>query len=98
MLKGIPPIILLELLKVLMEMGHGDEIVLANGNYPAESTGIKIIKADDLSIPELMKAILQFFLLDTYEEHQKFINFFPKNMKKIPKKRLTAEREAIYLN
>jgi L-fucose mutarotase len=37
MLKGIPNIILPELMKVLMEMGHGDEIVLADGNFPAAS-------------------------------------------------------------
>lgn len=37
MLKGIPPIIAPELMKVMMEMGHGDEIVLAGGHYPAAS-------------------------------------------------------------
>jgi len=61
MLKSIPPIISPELLKVLMEMGHGDEIVLADGNYPSESAGTKVIRADGLGIPELLKAILQFF-------------------------------------
>jgi len=69
MLKGIPPIISPELLKVLMEMGHGDEIVLADGNYPSESAGNKVIRADGLSIPELLKAILQFFPLDTYVDN-----------------------------
>jgi len=68
MLKGIPPIVSPELLKVLMEMGHGDEIVLADGNYPSESAGNKVIRADGLSIPELLKAILQFFPLDTYTD------------------------------
>jgi len=66
MLKDIPPIISPELLKVLMEMGHGDEIVLADGNYPSESAGTKVIRADGLGIPELLKAILKFFPLDTY--------------------------------
>ncbi len=68
MLKSIPPIISPELLKVLMEMGHGDEIVLADGNYPSESAGTKVIRADGLGIPELLKAILQFFPLDTYTD------------------------------
>ena len=39
MLKNIPPILSPELLKVLCEMGHGDEIILADGNFPAESIG-----------------------------------------------------------
>ena len=39
MLKGIPKIIPSELLKILCEMGHGDTIVIADGNFPAESMG-----------------------------------------------------------
>jgi L-fucose mutarotase len=68
MLKNIPAIISPGLLKALMEMGHGDEIVIADGNYPAESAGNKVIRADGLGIPELLKAILQFFPLDTYAD------------------------------
>ena len=49
-----------------MEMGRGDEIVIADGNYPAESAGNKVIRADGLGIAELLKVILQFFPLDTY--------------------------------
>lgn len=66
MLKNIPPIISPELMKVLMQMGHGDEIVLADGNYPTESAGTKTIRADGLDVPGLLKAILQFFPLDSY--------------------------------
>jgi len=68
MLKNIPPIISPELMKTLMEMGHGDEIVLADGNYPSESAGTKVIRADGLGILELLKAILKFFPLDTYAD------------------------------
>jgi len=68
MLKNIPPIISPELMKVLMEMGHGDEIVLADGNYPSASAGPLVIRADGHGIPELLKAILQFFPLDTYAD------------------------------
>ena len=48
MLKNIPPILSPELLKVLCEMGHGDEIILADGNFPAESIGKDaiVIRAD----------------------------------------------------
>lgn len=75
-----------------MEMGHGDEIVLANGNYPAESTGIKIIKEDGLSIPKLMIAIINFSFLIVMRSIRNLLTFFQKIWKKIPKKSLTAER------
>ncbi|MGC8972528.1 MAG: L-fucose mutarotase [bacterium] len=68
MLKGISPLISPELLKVLCEMGHGDEILLADANYPAESCGPKVIRADGLDIPSLLSAILKLFPLDTYAE------------------------------
>lgn len=66
MLKGIPPILSPELLKILMEMGHGDEIVLADGNFPAASNARNLLRADGHNIPELLKAVLKFFPLDIY--------------------------------
>ena len=65
-LKQIPKNISPELIKVLMEMGHGDEIVLADGNYPAASHAKHLIRCDGLSMPDLLKSILAFFPLDTY--------------------------------
>ena len=67
MLKGIPKILSPELLKVLAEMGHSDRIVLADGNFPAESMGknAKVIRMDGHGIPEILDAILQLFPLDT---------------------------------
>ena len=64
MLKGIPSIISPELLKVLMEMGHGDEILICDGNFPATTRGPKVIRADGHSIVELLAAILKLFPLD----------------------------------
>lgn len=68
MLKGISPLISPELLKVLSEMGHGDRIVLADGNFPAESMGSEgiVIRADGHGIPELLEGILQIFPLDEF--------------------------------
>lgn len=70
MLKGIPQIISPELLKVLCEMGHSDRIVIADGNFPAESMGKNsiVIRCDGHGVPELLDAILQLFPLDTYVE------------------------------
>ena len=71
MLKNIPPILSPELLKVLCEMGHSDRIVLADGNFPAESMGKNaiVLRADGHGVPELLDAILTVFPLDTYTEH-----------------------------
>lgn len=70
MLKGIPPILSPEMLKVLCEMGHGDCIVLGDGNFPAASMGknATVLRCDGHSCAELLDAILQVFPLDTYVE------------------------------
>lgn len=66
MLNKIPKILSPELVKTLMEMGHSDEIVIADGNFPAESQGPKVIRADGHGVPELLAAILELFPLDPY--------------------------------
>jgi len=71
MLKGIPKILSPELLKVLCEMGHSDRIVIADGNFPAESIGknAKVIRMDGHGACDILEAILKVFPLDTYVEH-----------------------------
>jgi len=69
MLKGIPSILSPELLKILMEMGHGDEIVIADGNFPAASIAQRLVRCDGHGIPELLDAILKLFPLDSYVDH-----------------------------
>ena len=66
MLKGIPSILSPELLKVLMEMGHADELVLADGNFPAASMAQRLVRCDGHGVPELLDAILALFPLDTF--------------------------------
>jgi L-fucose mutarotase len=73
MLKGIPAAISPDLMYVLMSMGHGDEIVLADGNFPADSLGQRVVRADGLSVPEVLEAMLQFFPLDTYVDVPAFV-------------------------
>ncbi|WP_432650739.1 L-fucose mutarotase [Huintestinicola sp.] len=68
MLKNIPKIISPELIKTLMEMGHGDELVIGDGNFPAETYGKRVIRCDGHGVPELLDAIMQLFPLDTYTE------------------------------
>jgi len=68
MLKGIPSIIPPELLKILMEMGHGDEIVISDGNFPAANYAQRLVRCDGHNVPDLLDAILKFFPLDPYVE------------------------------
>lgn len=69
MLKGIPPILSPELLKVLMEMGHGDELVIGDGNFPAAAYARRLVRLDGHGVPEILKAILQLYPLDSYAEN-----------------------------
>jgi L-fucose mutarotase len=66
MLKGIKPCISPELLKVLSEMGHGDEIVLADAHFPGHSVNSRVLRSDGLRIAELLDGILPLFELDSY--------------------------------
>jgi L-fucose mutarotase len=69
MLKGIPAEISPELLKILCEMGHGDEIVLGDGNFPAASNAKRLVRADGLGVPQMLDAILKLIPLDTYVDY-----------------------------
>ena len=66
MLKGIPSILSPELFAVLMAMGHGDELVIADGNFPSASLAKRLLRADGHGVPPLLDAILQFFPLDRF--------------------------------
>lgn len=72
MLKNIPSILSPQLLKVLCEMGHGDEIVIADGNFPTEKVGKEavVVRADGHGVTELLDAILTLIPLDQYSEFQ----------------------------
>lgn len=68
MLKGISPLLSPALLKVLCEMGHSDTIVIADGNFPAETMGKDaiVLRMDGHGVPEILDAILSVFPLDSY--------------------------------
>lgn len=70
MLKGISPILSPDMLKALCEMGHGDELIIADGNFPCESVGknAKVIRADGHGADEILDAVLSLIPLDTYTE------------------------------
>jgi len=66
MLKGIPDILAPELLKILAEMGHGDELVIGDCNFPAASMNPRCVRADGHRGTELLDAVLGLFPLDTF--------------------------------
>ena len=66
MLKGISPLIQPELLKILAEMGHGDEIVIGDGNFPAASMGKRCVRCDGHGANEMLDAILRLLPLDDF--------------------------------
>lgn len=68
MLKNISPVISPELLKILMEMGHGDELVIGDGNFPAASMAQRLVRLDGHGVPEILSAVLNLMPLDTYIE------------------------------
>ena len=68
MLKGVAPCISPDLLKVLSEMGHGDEIILADAHFPGHTYNEKVIRADGLGVATLLDGILPLFALDSYDE------------------------------
>ena len=69
MLKGISPLLSPELLALLCRMGHGDELVLGDAHFPAETFATRhCLRADGVHIPDLLDAILPLFELDRYVE------------------------------
>jgi L-fucose mutarotase len=89
MLKNIPPILSPDLLHALRAMGHGDEIVIVDANFPAESSGPPVIRLDGLLATDVADAILSLMPLDTFVEDQAFAMEVVDN----PKKREQTHRD-----
>jgi L-fucose mutarotase len=68
MLTGISPLISPELLKIIAEMGHADELVIGDGNFPAAALAQRLVRADGHGVSDLLKALLPLFPLDRFVE------------------------------
>ena len=68
MLRGIPPILPPELLRVLRAMGHGDELVIGDANFPGESVGPQCVRMDGISATDVLEAVLTLLPLDSFVE------------------------------
>lgn len=68
MLKRIPKNISPDLMKIMMEMGHSDILIIADANYPAAANAKRLIRLDGVEIPDLLESILDFYPLDCFIE------------------------------
>ena len=78
MLKGVSPLLSPDLLYVLAQMGHGDEIVFADALFPAHSVNARVVRMDGVEIPRLLEAVMPHFPIDTYVEDAVFMVDPPK--------------------
>lgn len=68
MLIGIDPLLGPELLAYLRSMGHGDELVIADANFPAASVAKRLVRADGVTVPKMLTAVLSLLPLDTFTD------------------------------
>jgi len=68
MLKGIDPLVGPDLLHLLASMGHGDELVIADGNFPAATTARRLVRLDGAATTDVLQAVLTLVPLDQYVE------------------------------
>lgn len=67
MLIGLDPLLGPDLLHALRAMGHGDDLVLADANFPAQSVARRLIRSDDCDLPRLLAAVLKVLPIDQME-------------------------------
>lgn len=73
MLIGIDPLLGPELLQHLRAMGHGDELVIADGNFPAGSVARRLVRCEGATTPQMLAAVLSVLPLDTFTERAVFV-------------------------
>ncbi|MBN2177151.1 MAG: hypothetical protein JW722_05780 [Demequinaceae bacterium] len=66
MLKGIDPVLNGGLLRILDDMGHGDQLLLVDRNYPAAAAGRPVVRLGEIGVERALRAILSVFPLDTF--------------------------------
>jgi L-fucose mutarotase len=66
MLKNLDPLLSPDLLYVLRAMGHGDELVIVDANFPAQSAGPRVVRLDAVSATRALEAVLSVMPLDTF--------------------------------
>ncbi len=90
MLKNIPTLLSPDLLKTLRAMGHGDEIAIVDGNYPADEHGRRVLRADGISATDMLDAILTVMPLDDFVDCAAF-----RLPRAVPERAMTSRSSAI---
>jgi L-fucose mutarotase len=84
MLKGIDPVLGPELLAILRAMGHGDDIAVVDANFPAASSARRLVRADGIDAPRMVRAILSVMPLDTFVTNAAFRMAVVDNPNEVP--------------
>ena len=67
MLIGLDPVLTPELLQYLRAMGHGDEIVIADGSFPAATVAKRLVRLDGIGLRRVLRAIFAVLPIDESE-------------------------------
>ena len=84
MLKGIDKLLTGDILKILCDMGHGDELVIADANFPAETCAKRLIRLPGIDGVKTLQAILTVFPLDTYSDPAIIMDMTADDKKRMP--------------
>ncbi|MDO5327252.1 MAG: RbsD/FucU domain-containing protein [Clostridia bacterium] len=91
MLKGIDKLLTGDLLKILCDMGHGDELVIADANFPAETCAQRLIRLSGIDGVRATEAILSVFPLDTYSDPAILMDMTDEDKRRMPKPEIWAK-------
>ncbi len=73
MLKGISTVLTGDILKILCDMGHGDELIIADANFPADTYAKRLVRCSGINGAQLLEAMLPLFPLDSYTDRQAIV-------------------------
>ena len=91
MLKNVDKLLTGDLLKILCDMGHGDELVIADANFPAETCAQRLIRLPGIDGVRAAEAILSVFPLDTYSDPAILMDMTEEDKKRMPKPEIWAK-------
>ena len=91
MLKNMDKLLTGDLLKILCDMGHGDELVIADANFPTETCAQRLIRLPGIDGVRAAEAILSVFPLDTYSDPAILMDMTDEDKRRMPKPEIWAK-------
>ncbi|MEN8491805.1 RbsD/FucU family protein [Brucella melitensis] len=80
MLKNINPLLTGSLLAILVDMGHGDDLVIVDANYPAQAAGVPVLDFPGISATQVAEAVLSLLPLDDFVDRPAAVMQAPNEM------------------